>query len=55
VVDTYSADDIWGIGVYSKTFSSAGKHNVKITVLGRPPEAYGTGTSVYLDGIQVTP
>jgi hypothetical protein len=55
VVNTYSADDIWGVGVYSKTFSSSGKHKAKISVLGQPPDAYGTGTSVYLDGIQVQP
>jgi hypothetical protein len=55
VVDTYSADDIWGVGVYSKSFPSGGKHRVKISVLGQPPDAYGTGTSVYLDGIQVEP
>jgi hypothetical protein len=55
VVDTYSADDIWGVGIYSKTFPSAGKHKVKISVLGQPPDAFGTGTFVYLDGLQVEP
>jgi hypothetical protein len=55
VVDTYSADDIWGVGIFSKQFPSAGKHKVKITVLGRPPDAFGTATFVYLDGIQVQP
>jgi hypothetical protein len=55
VVDTYSADDIWSVGIYSKTFASAGKHRVKISVLGQPPDAYGTGTAVYLDGIRVEP
>jgi len=55
VVDTYSADDIWGVGVYSKSFPTTGKHKVKISVLGQPPDAYGTGTSVYLDGIQIEP
>jgi hypothetical protein len=55
VVDTYSADDIWGVGVFSKIFPSAGRHKVKISVLGQPPEAFGTGTFVYLDGIQVEP
>ncbi len=54
-VNTYSADDIWGVGIFSKTFPSAGKHKVKISVLGQPPEAFGTGTFVYLDGIQVEP
>jgi hypothetical protein len=55
VVDTFSADDIWGVGIFSKTFAPPGKHKVKISVLGQPPDAYGTGTSVYLDGIQVEP
>jgi hypothetical protein len=55
VVDTYSADDIWGVGIYSKTFPSAGKHKVRISVLGQPPDAFGTGTFVYLDGLQVEP
>ena len=55
VVDTYSADDIWGVGLFSKTFPSAGKHTVKISVLGQPPDDFGAGTFVYLDGIQVEP
>jgi hypothetical protein len=55
VVDTYSADDIWGVGIYSKAFPSGGKHTVKISVLGQPPDAYGTGTAVYVDGIRVEP
>ncbi len=55
VVDTYSADDIWGIGIFSKTFASGGKHKVKISVLGKPPDAFGTGTFVYVDGIRVEP
>jgi hypothetical protein len=55
VVDTYSADDIWGVGIFSKTFPSGGRHKVKISVLGQTPDAYGNGTAVYVDGIQVEP
>jgi hypothetical protein len=55
VVDTYSADDIWGVGIFSKTFASGGKHKVRISVLGQSPDAFGTGTFVYFDGAQVVP
>ena len=53
VVDTYSADDIWGVGIYSKAFPAAGKHTVTITVLGKGGGPRGTGTAVYLDGVRV--
>jgi hypothetical protein len=54
VVDTYSADDIWGVGVYSKEFPAGGKHNVQIDVLGERggPAGYGKGSFVYVDGIR---
>ena len=54
VVDTYSADDIWGVG-FKQDVPVRRKHKVKISVLGQPPDAYGKGTSVYLDGIQINP
>ncbi len=53
VVDTYSADDIWGVGIYSKTFPTAGKHTVKITVLGEHGGPRGKGTYVYVDGVRI--
>ena len=53
VVDTYSADDIWGVGVYSKTFATAGKRSVKITVMGEHGGPRGKGTLVYVDGIRI--
>jgi hypothetical protein len=34
IVDTYSADDIWGVCVYRKQFPAAGRHTLRITVLG---------------------
>jgi hypothetical protein len=55
VIDTYSADDIWGVGVYSKEFSGGGAHRVKIIVTGERggPRGYGKGSFVYLDGISI--
>jgi hypothetical protein len=55
VVDTYDADDIWGVGVYSKTFSAPGKHSVKVTVLGEHGGPRGKGTLVYVDGVRIEP
>jgi hypothetical protein len=52
-VDTYSADDIWGVGVYSKTFPATGKHTVKITVLGEHGGPRGKGTFVYVDAVRI--
>ena len=34
IVDTYSADDIWGVCLYRKECPAAGRHIVRITVLG---------------------
>ncbi len=53
-VDTYSADDIFGVGIYTKTFSNPGTHHVKIKVLGRHSGPRGHGTRVYIDGIQIS-
>lgn len=55
VVSTYSADDIWGVGLFTKTFPTTGKHKAVISVLGQPPDAFGVGTFVYLDGVRVDP
>ena len=54
-VDTYSADDIFGVGIYTKTFSDAGPHEVKLTVLGKHAGPRGQGTRVYIDGVQSSP
>jgi hexosaminidase len=55
VVDTYTADEIWGVGIYTKEFSAAGPHTVTISVLGEPggPPGYSLGADVYLDGIRI--
>ena len=34
IIDTYSADDIWGVCLYRKEFPQAGRHTLRITVLG---------------------
>jgi hypothetical protein len=54
VVDTYSADDIWGAGILRKIFPSKSKHTVKVSVLGEPADDLADGTFVYLDGVQIT-
>jgi hypothetical protein len=55
VVDTYSADDIWGVGVYTKEFPARSKHRVQIRVLGERggPPGYGKGSAVYVDGVRI--
>ena len=54
-VDTYSADDVFGVGIYTKEFSDPGPHQVKITVSGRHAGPRGKGTRVYIDGLQMSP
>jgi hypothetical protein len=53
-VDTYSADDIWGVYVYRKEFASAGPHTLRITVLGRRG-ARAKEAFVAIDGFRVEP
>jgi len=52
-VDTYSANDIFGVGIYSKIFPEPGLHQIKITVTGKHTGPRGKGTRVYVDGFQV--
>lgn len=52
IVDTYSADDIWGVCVYSKEFPTAGRHTVRVTVTGEHSER-AKGAVIYLDGLRV--
>jgi hypothetical protein len=52
-VDTYSADDIFGVGIYSSPLPGPGPHRVKITVLGKHAGPRGHGTRVYVDGIKI--
>ncbi len=56
VVDTYSADDIWGAGVYRKEFAASGRHTIRIEVLGQRavhPDERSHNTMVFVDGIRV--
>jgi len=58
IVDTYSADDIWGVAVYRKEFPTVGRHTLRISVTGERtvhPADQSKGTFVYLDGIRVEP
>ncbi|MGA2257372.1 MAG: hypothetical protein ABSG53_22165, partial [Thermoguttaceae bacterium] len=52
VIDTYSADDIWGVCVYRKEFPRAGRHTLRITVLGEhgPP---AKDSLVSIDGFRI--
>jgi hypothetical protein len=50
-VDTYSADDIFGVGIYSKRFPQAGLHQIAVRVVGKHGGPRGKGTRVYVDGI----
>jgi hypothetical protein len=53
-VDTYSADDIFGVGIYSKSLSYPGPHRVQITVLGKHNGPRGHGTRIYMDGVRIS-
>jgi hypothetical protein len=51
IVDTYSADDIWGVCVFRKEFENAGRHTLTITVLGQHgPSA--TDSVISIDGFR---
>jgi hypothetical protein len=54
IIDTYSADDIWGVCVFRKEFATSGQHTLRITVLGaHGPRA--TDSTVAIDGFRVEP
>lgn len=51
-VDTYSADDIWGVGIYQKEFPTPARHTLRIEALGsHAPRA--RDSYIYLDGFRV--
>ena len=54
VVDTYSADDIWGVCVYRKELEKAGRHTIRVEVLGQRAEL-AKDALVYIDGVRVEP
>jgi hypothetical protein len=53
IVDTYSADDIWGVCVYRKELPP-GRHVLRITVLGQHG-ASATDSAVAVDGFRIEP
>lgn len=51
LVDTFSADDIWGACVFEKELATGGRHTLSLTVVGEHnPRA--TGAFVRLDGLR---
>jgi hypothetical protein len=53
-IDTYSADDIWGVCIYGKEFPDTGRHVLRIEVLGEHnPRA--KGVMIHLDGVRIEP
>jgi hypothetical protein len=56
IVDTYSADDIWGVCAFRRQFPTAGRHTIRIEVLGdrnTHPSEQSKDTFIYVDGIRV--
>jgi len=54
VVDTYSADDIWGVCVYRKALPDSGPHQLRLEVLGEH-SARAKDALVCLDGVRIEP
>ncbi|MCE5199036.1 hypothetical protein LLG39_08675 [bacterium] len=52
IVDTYSADDIWGVCLYRKELPNSGTHKLKIEVLGEHGDL-AKDSLVYVDGIRI--
>ena len=52
VVDTFSADDIWGVCVWRHEFDNPSKHTLRLSILGEH-QSRSTGDKLYLDGIRV--
>ncbi len=51
MVDTYSADDIWGVCVYQRKLNP-GHHHLSVTVSGKQSER-SAGATIHIDGIRV--
>jgi hypothetical protein len=52
IVDTYAADDIWGVCIYRKKLATAGPHQLRLEVLGEQ-SARAKGGLVHLDGVRI--
>lgn len=51
VIDTFTADDIWGVCVYEQALP-AGKHTLTLTVLG-DHDSRSSGDFIRLDGVRI--
>ena len=51
-IDTYAADHIWGVGLFSRDFGARGLHRIRIRVLGMQQER-SKGCCVHVDGFRV--
>lgn len=51
VIDTFSADDIWGVCAYEKELPAGGRHTLALTVLGEH-NPLGSGNLIRLDGVR---
>jgi hypothetical protein len=52
IVDTYAADDIWGVCIYRKKLATAGPHQLRLEVLAEH-SARSKGGLVHLDGVRI--
>jgi hypothetical protein len=52
IVDTFSADDIWGVCVWQYELPAAGKHTLHLAVLGEHSPR-SQGDKVHIDGVRV--
>ncbi len=52
IIDTYSADDIWGVCVFEKELPAAGMHTLRIEVLGEHSDR-AKDSFIYIDGVRV--
>lgn len=52
IVDTYNADEIYGICIYRKTVTAGVQHTLRIELLS-DGNARSSGTAFYLDGIRI--
>lgn len=56
IVDTYSADMIWGVPIYMREFDSVGHHVMRIEVLGdrdAHPNEQSNGSTVSIDAVRI--
>jgi hypothetical protein len=52
IVDTYSADDIWGVCLYRKDLPSGGSHTLRLEVVGEHSQR-AKDNLIHLDGVLV--